>query len=81
VKKIEDKEVLYEFYDIFNENVLLDYTNIINLIEGQKIYIFHSFKINKDSNERYHLIPMKYSTVRLLDVTYIKKFQWVLLLF
>ena len=55
MKKIEDKEVLYEFYDIFNENVLLDYINIINLIEGQKIYIFHSFKINKDSNERYHL--------------------------
>ena len=48
VKQIENKEEQYEFYDIFNEKVPLDYSNIINLIEGQKIYIFNSLKITKD---------------------------------
>ena len=71
VKQVEDKDLQYEFYDIFNEKVPLDYSNITNLIEGQKIYIFHSLKLIKDSNERYHLIPMKYSSVRLLDDNHI----------
>ena len=71
VKQVEKPDIQYEFYDIFNMKIPLDYSNISNLIEGQKIYIFNSLKLIKDANERYKLIPMKYFSIQLFDDSHI----------
>ena len=56
----------YEFYDIFGEKVPLDYSEIINFIEGQKIYIFSSLIVKK-IEDSFQLAPLKYTSVTKVD--------------
>ena len=64
VKQIEKKDKCeYTFYDINDEKVPVNYLDIKNEIEGQRIYIFNSFKYTKDSNDSAKLMPLKYSKV------------------
>ena len=69
VKQVEKKEEQYEFFDMFQKKVPLDYSNINKLIEGQKIYLFTSLKYSKDLNDCFHLTPMQFSLVKLIDVS------------
>ena len=63
VKEIEESnQCEYQFYDLNNELVPVNYEDIKNEIEGQKIYIFNSFKYVKEQ-----LTPLKYSTVIPID--------------
>ena len=67
VEKLEQNENEYKFYDINNEYVPVNYSDIKNKIEGQKLYIFNSFKFGKDSNDCEKLTPLKYSTLTPID--------------
>lgn len=68
VKQIEESDQCkYQFYDLNDEFVPVNYLGIKNEIEGQKIYIFNSFKYIKDSNNHEQLTPIKYSTVIPID--------------
>ena len=67
VKQFDNKKHQYEFYDIYGEKVPLDYSTIKNKIEGQKIFIFNSFRYIKDSNDFFLLTPSKYSTIQEID--------------
>ena len=63
VKEIEESnQCEYQFYDLNNELVPVNYEDIKNEIEGQKIYIFNSFKYVKEQ-----LTPLKYSTIIPID--------------
>ena len=63
VKHVEQSDHQYEFFDINHDTVPLDYKNIINSIEGQKTYIFNSFKFKSELNESCTLVPLKFSSV------------------
>jgi len=68
VKHIEESDQCkYQFYDLNDEYVPVNYLGIKNEIEGQKIYIFNSFKYMKDLNNYEQLTPIKYSTVIPID--------------
>ena len=63
----EYNKSIYKFYDIFGENVPVNYLDIKQKIEGQKIYLFSSFKYVKDSKDYFQLTPIKYSTISPIE--------------
>ena len=66
VNLIDIIENKYEFYDINNDKVPLDYSKIKHLIEGQKIYVFNSLSFQK-TESCIQLVPLKYSSIIPVD--------------